>query len=182
MKNFDFTANSRRILGRFFSSKSKIKVLSGATALQCCILLTLCAVLGLTSTLCAAQKSVRERTSLNSGWSFHKVDSDGKISTLVYDNRLTGNHFIKDVAKRYERPENDLGVEYSCTLATFDDSSWEKIDFPHDWAIAGSFMTSGNVAIGSGMVRLSDSGKSVTINVNVSSDSLGRSLVSITSK
>ena len=69
----------------------------------------------------------------------------------------TGNDFIKDPARRHPRPEGDPGGDLPFVQATFDDSSWPRVDLPHDWAIAGPF-SPGNEGVGGGMGRLPSPG------------------------
>jgi beta-galactosidase len=66
----------------------------------------------------------------------------------------TGNEFIKDPAHRFKRPEGNPGDDVSYVRPDFDDSSWEQVNLPHDWAIAGPFTHSG----GGGMGRLPTAG------------------------
>ncbi len=90
----------------------------------------------------------------------------------------TGNEFIKDPSKRFIRPEGNLGDGIDYVQPDFSDKSWESINLPHDWAIAGPFTHSG----GGGMGRLptaglgwyrkklnipaSDAGKSIFLDVD----------------
>lgn len=55
----------------------------------------------------------------------------------------TANAFIKDPAARHARPDGDPGGDVSWVRPEFDDSGWAKVDLPHDWAIAGPFLTDG---------------------------------------
>ena len=66
----------------------------------------------------------------------------------------TGNDFIKDAAKRYVRPEGNPGEDVAYVRPDFDDSAWQQINLPHDWAIEGPFIRSG----GGGMGRLPSAG------------------------
>ena len=66
----------------------------------------------------------------------------------------SGNAFIKDPAKRYVRPEGNLGDGVAYVQPEFDDGSWEHINLPHDWAIEGPFTHTG----GGGMGRLPSAG------------------------
>jgi beta-galactosidase len=66
----------------------------------------------------------------------------------------TGNAFIEDAAHRYSRPEGNLGDGVDYVQVNFDDSSWQPINLPHDWAIEGPFTHSG----GGGMGRLPTAG------------------------
>ena len=90
----------------------------------------------------------------------------------------SGNDFIKDPAKRFLRPAGNLGGDVDYVRLDFDDSAWQQINLPHDWAITGPFTHSG----GGGMGRLptagvgwyrkkleipaSDSGKSIFLDVD----------------
>lgn len=91
----------------------------------------------------------------------------------------TGNAFIKDPARRFSRPAGNPGGDVPYVQQNFDDSSWRKVTLPHDWAIEGPFITSGDFG---GMGRLpswgigwyrkklvipaSDAGKSVVLEVD----------------
>ena len=66
----------------------------------------------------------------------------------------TGNEFIKDPAHRFVRAEGNPRQDVSYVQPGFDDSSWQKINLPHDWAIDGPFIRSG----GGGMGRLPTTG------------------------
>ena len=66
----------------------------------------------------------------------------------------TGNAFIKDPARRFVRPEGNPGGGVACVRGDFNDQAWQSVDLPHDWAIAGPFLTSG----GGGMGRLPSPG------------------------
>ncbi len=63
----------------------------------------------------------------------------------------TGNRFIKDPAKRHPRPGHAPRATSPILSADFDDRAWQKVTLPHDWAIAGPFLTEGNYG---GMGRL----------------------------
>ena len=68
----------------------------------------------------------------------------------------TGNDFIADPARHFQRPAprpDWAQVEY--LRPAFDDSNWHDVDLPHDWAIAGPFITTGG---GGGMGRLPSPG------------------------
>ncbi len=66
----------------------------------------------------------------------------------------TGNAFIKDPARRYVRPSGNPGENVAYVRDDFDDSAWTQVTLPHDWAIAGPFITTG----GGGMGRLPSQG------------------------
>ncbi len=94
----------------------------------------------------------------------------------------SGNAFIKDPAKRYVRPEGNPGGDFPFVQHNFDDSSWENVNLPHDWAIKGPFQKGPNPEVGGGMGRLpvngvawyrkkleipgSDAGKSIFLDVD----------------
>ncbi|MBB6094676.1 beta-galactosidase [Povalibacter uvarum] len=91
----------------------------------------------------------------------------------------TGNAFIKDPARRFERPPGNPGSDVAYVRSRFDDSRWEKVTLPHDWAIRGPFLTTGPYG---GMGRLpswgigwyrkkldipaSDAGKSIFLDID----------------
>lgn len=55
----------------------------------------------------------------------------------------SGNAFIRDPAKRFQRPAGDPGGSLSYVQAGFDDKGWQSVTLPHDWAIAGPFLQDG---------------------------------------
>jgi len=55
----------------------------------------------------------------------------------------TANPFIKDPARRHVRPAGDPGANVAYVRADFDDRAWPAVNLPHDWAIAGPFITTG---------------------------------------
>lgn len=66
----------------------------------------------------------------------------------------SGNSFIKDPSKRHKRPEGNPGSNFPFVQQNFDDSAWESLTIPHDWAIKGPFYKGWNTPIGGGMGRL----------------------------
>ncbi|TNF43060.1 MAG: glycoside hydrolase family 2 protein, partial [Bacteroidetes bacterium] len=66
----------------------------------------------------------------------------------------TGNKFISDPNKRHIRPEGNPGSDFPFVQGNFDDSRWEKVNLPHDWAIKGPFQIGPNPEVGGGMGRL----------------------------
>lgn len=64
------------------------------------------------------------------------------------------NDFIKDKTKHYQRPEGNPGSDFPFVQSDFDDSGWENISLPHDWAIKGPFQGGWNSEVGGGMGRL----------------------------
>lgn len=70
----------------------------------------------------------------------------------------TGNDFISNTARRYTRPEGNPGQDFPFVQIDFDDSSWERVVLPHDWAIKGPFYGGPNPEVGGGMGRLPSPG------------------------
>ena len=71
---------------------------------------------------------------------------------------VSGNAFIKDPLKRHVRPSGNPGGDFPFVQKNFDDSSWEKVNLPHDWAIKGPFMKGDKAEVGGGMGRLPSNG------------------------
>jgi len=70
----------------------------------------------------------------------------------------TANTFIKDSTKHHARPEGNPGMDFPFVQYDFDDSTWENINLPHDWAIEGPFLEGWNAEVGGGMGRLASNG------------------------
>ena len=66
----------------------------------------------------------------------------------------SANGFILDSSKHFPRPEGNPGGDFPFVQSNFDDSEWEKLKLPHDWAIAGPFQTGSDPEVGGGMGRL----------------------------
>lgn len=111
----------------------------------------------------------RERIGINDGWRFSR--SEHNPDGLLYDRRPdtinvtnpqilkpwilpSGNEFISDPSKRYTRPAGNPGGNLSYVQSNFNDSAWETVNLPHDWAIKGPFYTDANPVVGGGMGRL----------------------------
>lgn len=93
-----------------------------------------------------------------------------------------GNNFIKDKSKLHVRPEGNPGSDFPFVQSDFDDSHWEEINLPHDWAIKGPFFAGPDPEVRGGMGRLpspgvawyrknldipeSDAGKSIFLDVD----------------
>lgn len=88
-----------------------------------------------------------------------RVDVAATASVLKPWILPTGNDFIADPAARHVRPAGDPGSDFPFVQARFDDSGWQQVDVPHDWAISGPFLT-GDAAhgVGGGMGRLPSPG------------------------
>jgi beta-galactosidase len=70
----------------------------------------------------------------------------------------SGNDFIKDPAKRHIRPKGNPGSDFVFVKKEFQDSSWEQVNLPHDWAIKQPFYTGDSPEVGGGMGRLPSQG------------------------
>lgn len=55
----------------------------------------------------------------------------------------TANPFIRDPDRRHVRPSGNPGSDAPYVQPDFDDSAWQSIDLPHDWAIEGPFLEKG---------------------------------------
>ncbi|MGK9477003.1 beta-galactosidase GalB [Melioribacter sp. OK-6-Me] len=66
----------------------------------------------------------------------------------------TGNEFLYDNSKHYKRPDGNPGKDFPFVQLNYDDSNWEKINLPHDWAIKGPFLEGEDAEVGGGMGRL----------------------------
>ncbi|MCC4601639.1 beta-galactosidase GalB [Xanthomonas melonis] len=55
----------------------------------------------------------------------------------------TGNALIANPAQRHRRPPGHPGSDVAYVQADFDDSRWQQVELPHDWAIAGPFLADG---------------------------------------
>ena len=122
-----------------------------------------------------AQDLLRARILLNEDWRFFRYPSRAEADGLVYDvwptYRVdadtigasqevivlkpwvlpTGNPFIKDPSRRYRRPPGHPGSDFPFVQPDFDDSGWERVDLPHDWAIRGPFVEQPHPEVDGGM-------------------------------
>ncbi|ORX95835.1 glycoside hydrolase family 2 protein [Clohesyomyces aquaticus] len=105
----------------------------------------------------AAAATTRERISINADWKFSRFTSNP--DSLSYDKLKAwvlpcANDFIKGT-KRQRPSGTPPGNDVNYVKSTFDDSSWESLTLPHDWAVKGPFNAPG---IGGGMGRLPSNG------------------------
>lgn len=120
----------------------------------------------------------RERLTINRDWKFSRFASSP--DSLSYDPILkpwilpSANDFIVNGTK-HERPSGTPpGSDVEYVQATFDDSSWESVHLPHDWAIKGPF---GAPGISGGMGRLPTNGVGwYRRNLTISEADLGKSI------
>jgi beta-galactosidase len=111
----------------------------------------------------------RQRISINDDWRFTKGDPAGLKTDLTYPTAFsarrgeprpdptsgiaayilpTGNWLIADPKKRHPRPAENYAGDVPYVASDFDDSSWRKLDLPHDFGIEGPFDPNGNGATG----------------------------------
>lgn len=92
------------------------------------------------------------------------------------------NPFINDPGKKYTRPQGNPGSNFPFVQESFDDSKWQPVNLPHDWAIDGDFYKGDRAIVGGGMGRLpvqgvawyrkkvaipaSDAGKSIYLEID----------------
>lgn len=66
----------------------------------------------------------------------------------------SANKFIKNEEDRHVRPEGSPGGDFPFVQNSFDDQSWDAVNLPHDWAIAGPFQEGETPEVSGGMGRL----------------------------
>ena len=88
-----------------------------------------------------------------------KASADGKAADAMPDAAVkvsqpqgpvlkpwilpTGNAFILDPARRHLRPAQEPKLDVPWLAAGFDDSGWQRVNLPHDWAISQPFIEQG---------------------------------------
>lgn len=85
----------------------------------------------------------------------HQVTSAQALKPWILPS---ANDFIKNPSARHKRPEGNPGKDFPFVKSTFDDSSWQSIDLPHDWAIRQAFYVGYPAEVGGGMGRLPSHG------------------------
>ena len=89
----------------------------------------------------------------------------------------SANDFIKDPVKQHQRPKENSTGSVSFVQNNCDDSKWEQINLPHDWAIKGAFYTGDNAVVGGGMGRLPIQGVGwYRKKINITAADKGRSI------
>ncbi|KAJ0418580.1 glycoside hydrolase superfamily [Aspergillus carlsbadensis] len=64
------------------------------------------------------------------------------------------NEFIDDPSEHHQRPDEGPLANISFAQPSFDDSEWERVRLPHDWAIQGPFYVGDDVPVSGPMGRL----------------------------
>ena len=116
--------------------------------------------------------SGRERISINEEWRFWR--SEKNPDGITYDNRTdtpqgnvtylrpwilpNANQFIPDTSKHYETPSSEPVIDIPYVQNRFDDSAWEDVTLPHDWAIKGPYYIGNPTPITGSMARLPSQG------------------------
>lgn len=98
----------------------------------------------------------RERANINAGWRFQRFTTNPdnlNYGTLRPWIMPSANNFVSNPSRHARRPSGQPpNVNYA--QAGYDDSSWEALDLPHDWAVKGPFYEGRNVPVGGSMGRL----------------------------
>ncbi len=127
--------------------------------------------------------SPRTRLLINDDWCFIKGDPTNNQTNLDYSVVKswilpTGNDFLMDPTKRAKRPAGNLGGDIAYIAPGYDDSSWQSVNLPHDYAVIGPFTTEVSGSTGrlpsSGIVwyrknldiPASDAGKSIFLDID----------------
>ena len=82
------------------------------------------------------------------------IDLKGNWDVLKPWILPTANSFIGNTDNRHQRPEGNPGNDFPFIKADFDDSDWENVNLPHDWAINEPFQSGWDSEVGGGMGRL----------------------------
>jgi beta-galactosidase len=98
----------------------------------CMMLLFVCLSVFPPQSQSQATPAVRERLSLDRGWLFHEGDIPFPV--------ITGHQASYDNAK--------AGSSSGAASPEFDDSTWKRVDLPHDWAVAQPFDKDANISQG----------------------------------
>lgn len=113
-----------------------------------------------TSSSSSQQPAVRQRLSLNKGWRFSRFTTNP--DSLSYDTLkpwmlASSTKFTPSKAQPAALPADTPAAITNAKYAqaAFDDSAWEAVNVPHDWAIKGPFNAPG---VSGGMGRLPSNG------------------------
>ncbi len=102
------------------------------------------------------------RPQVKENWTFGEADDkpteaeNVEIKQMVLKPWIlpSGNDFIKDPANQHVRPDGNPGNDFPFVQKDYDDSKWEDISLPHDWAIDGPFYEGPDPEVSGGMGRL----------------------------
>jgi len=100
----------------------------------------------------SSEPSPRVRASFNEGWRFTASDPAGAPDLGYAQTKAwmlpLGNTFRKEPADHAIPPSENLGEGIPYLQAEFDDSAWQAVRLPHDWAIAGPYTNSVSSSMG----------------------------------
>ncbi|KAI0903502.1 glycoside hydrolase superfamily [Ustulina deusta] len=125
-----------------------------------------CLVLNHLPSVAARVVEGRQTETLTSGRQVIRLDTDWRFwhsfenpDGITYDQLKayilpSGNDFIADPSNRHQRPSSEPNITVQYADQQFDDSTWETVKVPHDWAIKGPFYVGDDVPVGGGMGRL----------------------------
>jgi len=87
-------------------------------------------------------RSPRQRILFNDNWRFRKNDPPGVGGKLSYEQMKgwiedSGADFSKSRAA--VKPGGNPGADVAFVKSNFDDSKWDVLTLPHDWAVKGPF-------------------------------------------
>jgi beta-galactosidase len=116
----------------------------------------------------------RQRERLSGDWRFRKYARPDQADHRPYEIRPrvgypdrvnlrrwilpTANAFVVEPDDRLEFPDEQPSFTPPEALPDFDDSDWQHVSVPHDWAIAGPFLVGSDAAVDGGMGRLPSPG------------------------
>ena len=87
--------------------------------------------------------SPRQRLSFNADWRFIKGDPSNSLANLDYQTLkpwlVTIGSDLTTNSQSSFKPQGNPGSDVSYTQPSFDDSSWRRLNLPHDWGIEGPF-------------------------------------------
>jgi beta-galactosidase len=95
----------------------------------------------LAGSLSAETIDARERILFTDGWRFYRSEKAPKTDSLDYFKNDTLREAVLASAQHeaLSADNQKIGADIPFTQAGFDDSNWQKVNLPHDWAIAGPF-------------------------------------------
>ncbi|KAI0858351.1 glycoside hydrolase family 2 protein [Xylaria cubensis] len=99
----------------------------------------------------------RQVIRLDTDWRFwHSFENPDGISYDQLNAYIlpSGNDFIANPSDRHQQPLSEPNITVQYVDSNFDDSSWETVRVPHDWAIKSPFYVGDDVPVGGGMGRL----------------------------
>ncbi len=93
----------------------------------------------------AAPDEPRQRVNFDANWCFHQGDPMDTRGVLDYGQikdaimASSESFLLREGALPTPGKNADVGKTVPCTQPGYDDAGWQKLNLPHDWAIAGPF-------------------------------------------